>query len=152
MTPDLATAFAEQRSTAIDWNGVRVHSLVQFDEVPSGMTLTFVSGKTDPVQGVELRMRGGTLLVNGHESADIVLWWDTAPPEVRVEVRTYGRQPPVLKLWNIWRGSRDVTQAWLGNAGIRIEGDPASGRFCIRCSDGLGEPSFDDLVVDIETE
>ena len=79
-----------------------------------------------------------------------MLWRDTAPESVTVDVRSGDGGASVLKLWNVWRGGRDVTQAWLGNAAIQVDGDPASGSFRMRCSDGEGEPSFEDLVVDVD--
>lgn len=149
---DLSEMFAEQQSNVIDWNGTPVYGLVEFAELPSRLRLSFVSGKQIPAQGVQLRMRGGTLVANDQESADIVLWQDTAPQNVSIEVRRGGRGKPELKLWNVWRGGLDVTQAWLGNAAIQIEGEPASGSFQIHCSDGQGEPSFNDLILEVETE
>ena len=94
--------------------------------------------------------RGSTRIVNGSESNDIVLWQDVAPVTVEVTISTHGRGRLELKLWNVWRGGMDVTQAWLGNAAMQIDGDPTSGSFRIQCSDGDGEPSFDDLVVAID--
>lgn len=37
--------------------------------------------------------------------------------------------------------------AWLGNAGMIVEHDGDTWR--LRCSEGSGEPSFDDLLVEI---
>ncbi len=147
----ISDAFAEQQSNVIDWNGITVYGLLEFATPPSTVTLTFVSAKADPVQGIQLRARRGTLVVNGRESADVVLWQDTAPRQVTVEVKPSGRGTPQLKLWNVWRAGLDVTQAWLGNAAIRIEGDQASGAFTVLCSDGLGDPDFADLVVDVNS-
>lgn len=58
----------------------------------------------------------------------------------------------VLKLWNIWRGSMggvDVTQAWLGNAGMRIEQSASGKELLLHCSDGEGPVEFSDLDVRI---
>lgn len=52
-----------------------------------------------------------------------------------------------LRIWNAWRDN-DLTQAWLGNAGMRvIPGE--GGSLTLRCSDGEGEPDFDDLVAEV---
>lgn len=148
---DLSDIFAEHQSNVIDWHGTPTFGLIEFDEVPTQIRLTFLAAKERPVQEVQLRIRRGTLLVNGHEASDVVLWRDSAPESLSIDVRAKGPRKPELKLWNVWRGGLDVTQAWLGNAAIQIDGDPASGSFRIRCSDGQGEQSFDDLVVEVET-
>jgi hypothetical protein len=149
---DLSDVFAEKQSNVIDWNGIPVYGLYEFDELPSRLRLTFVAAKQTPRQGVQLRMRGGTLVTDGHEGSDIVLWQDRSPRRVSIDVRCAGPRKPRLKLWNVWRGGLDVTQAWLGNAAIQLDGNPTSGSFRIRCSDGLGEPNFDDLILQVETE
>ncbi|MBB2974945.1 hypothetical protein FHX49_000486 [Microbacterium endophyticum] len=41
-------------------------------------------------------------------------------------------------------------QAWLGNAGMRATTEQP-GRVVLGCSDGEGEPDFEDLVVEILT-
>lgn len=149
---DLSELFAEQQTNVIDWDGTEIYGLFEFAEIPSSVRLTFASAADTPVQGVHMRMRGGILEANGREGEDIVLWRDTAPASVSVKVRHGGRGKASLKLWNVWRGGRDVTQAWLGNAALQVEGDPAGNSFRLRCSDGQGEPNFDDLIVDVEIE
>jgi hypothetical protein len=149
---DLSEIFAEQQSNLIYWNGKPLYGLLEFDQLPSRIRLTFVSAKESPVQGVQFRIRGGTLLANGKESADIVLWQDTAPRNISIDVRRSGRGTASLKVWNVWRGGLGVTQAWLGNAAIQVEGQPNSGSFRMLCSDGQGEPSFDDLIVDVQAD
>ncbi len=62
--------------------------------------------------------------------------------------------PLVVRLWNAW-DLVGVEHAWTGNSGCIREDlpipDGALGRFRLWCSDGLGEPSFDDLVVVVTT-
>ena len=56
---DLSDAFAEKESNTIEWNGTTVHGLVALEDVPSSITLTFVASKQDPVQGIQIRLKGG---------------------------------------------------------------------------------------------
>lgn len=145
--PDLSDRFAEEQSNVIEWYGRPIYGLYEFDVIPGSIVIEFVSARTQPVQGVELRMRGGTMIVNDIESNDLVLWQDTAPARVEIDIRMQPSGKPKLKLWNVWRGGYGVKQAWLGNAAIQVEDDPETGRVILRCSDGRGEPDFDDLVV-----
>lgn len=147
--PDISELFAEQQTNFIEWNGLRLFGLLQFDVMPSRLQINFISSISVPVQGLQIRMRGGTVLVNGIESDGVVLWRDSAPGSVEVEVRPRSESKSSLKIWNVWRGCLDVTQAWLGNAAMQIEGDTKSGRILLRCSDGHGEPNFDDLVAEV---
>lgn len=83
-------------------------------------------------------------MANGREASDVVLWRDSAPASVSIELRPKDAAKPELKLWNVWRGGFDVTQAWSGNAAIQVAGDLASRSFLIPCGDGQGDPTFDD--------
>jgi hypothetical protein len=150
--PDLSDVFAEQQSNVIEWNGAPVYGLYEFNDIPGHIRVAFMKAKLSPVQGVQLRIRGGVLVVNGQAAEDVTLWRDSAPDTVEVDVRPNARGRTSLKLWNVWRGGRDVTQAWLGNAAIQVDGDPGTGNFVLRCSDGHSEPTFDDLVVAVTTE
>ncbi|MHA7683083.1 hypothetical protein [Cupriavidus sp. PET2-C1] len=48
-----------------------------------------------------------------------------------------------MKAWNVWRVD-GVIQAWIGNAGMIVEGNAEKIKF--RCSDGTSEPEFDDFI------
>ena len=78
----------------------------------------------------------------------MVLWTDTAPKNVSVRLKRLGRRQVNLKIWNVWRdkiGGHDVTQAWIGNAGMRAE--RYGNQLILRCSDGVGPVNFADLEV-----
>lgn len=50
---------------------------------------------------------------------DVVLWTDTMPQSVVLQCLT--TKLSELRVWNYWRDERNVTQAWIGNAGMVIE-------------------------------
>jgi hypothetical protein len=87
--------------------------------------------------------------VGNSKVKDAIFWTDTAPRLFEVIV-----DPPAgggsIKVWNEWRDSTGVQNAWMGNAGmvVTVNDDVIS----LKCSDGIGEPSFDDLVVSIRIE
>ncbi|MFH7324190.1 hypothetical protein [Aeromicrobium sp. HA] len=145
---DLSATFAEQQSNVIEWKGMTLHGLLEFESVPDQLRLQFLAFKPRPVQGVQLRCRGGELEIDGVKATDFVLWTDTAPQTVTVTVHATGRST-TLKLWNVWRGGLDVTQAWLGNSAIQVDRSDEPTALVLRCSDGEGEPDFEDLVVGI---
>ncbi|GGR11742.1 hypothetical protein GCM10010196_00140 [Agromyces mediolanus] len=90
------------------------------------------------VQGLRLKIRGGAFDVAEEQGIHgLVLCTDTAPRNVVVSLRSV-RPNASLKVWNVWRRQVDghsVTQAWLGNAGMRVSG--AENRLLLRCSESL---------------
>ncbi|MFT7474614.1 MAG: hypothetical protein ACI81L_001539 [Verrucomicrobiales bacterium] len=60
------------------------------------------------------------------------------------------KRPTILQVWNSWLIG-GAKHAWTGNSGIVVEElnvpSEATARFRLWCSDGLGDPQFDDLVV-----
>ena len=72
------------------------------------------------------------------------VWTHTAPETVTLEV--VGRKARAIEVWNSWSFD-GVDSSWVGNAGMLIGSDGAT--HTLRCSDGMGDPSFDDLVVTI---
>ena len=122
----------------------------RIDELPDDaneLTIRFRSATPEPPQGLRLKVRGGTFEIESADTDDIVLWQDTAPAEVDVRIRWKTRGVRSLRVWNAWRVN-DLTQAWLGNSGMRVTA--SQGRvFEFRCSDGEGDPNFDDLVAEV---
>jgi hypothetical protein len=146
MDKDLASLFAEGQTNQIDWDGP-LYSLYELPTGANELTIRFLSATAHRPQGLRLKVRGGTFEVESTATDDLVVWQDTAPAEVRVGIRWKSKGARGLRVWNAWRIG-DVTQAWLGNAGMRVRvGD--DGVFEFRCSDGEGEPDFNDLIADV---
>jgi hypothetical protein len=145
MDHDLARAFADQQSNIIDWDGP-LYSMYELSTNATELTVRFVSAIEQPVQGLRLKVRGGTFEIDSTSANDLVLWHDTAPEIVRVRIRWKSRGARSLRIWNAWR-INNVTQAWLGNAGMRVEGNESTLTF--RCSDGEGAPDFGDLIAEV---
>ncbi|KRA67188.1 hypothetical protein ASD89_02960 [Caulobacter sp. Root656] len=121
----------------------------EIDPVPDQMVLEFRRGVATPVQGLAIKLEGGILCANDVEARHLTLWLDTAPKEVCLLI-TKKKKKARLMIWNIWRDTidgRDITQAWLGNSGMRIELSGEGNETILRCSDGVGPVNFDDLIV-----
>jgi len=89
------------------------------------------------------------MLVNGQSLREILLWEDTAPSVVEIQMQWEMSAKRSLRVWNCWERN-GVINAWVGNAGMRVEAGP-DGITILRCSDGEGEPNFGDLVARLET-
>lgn len=146
---DLSRLFAEQQASQIDWHGA-VFGLYELPPETGNLTLRMQARARSPRQGVRLKVRGGQLEANGVLATDLVLWEDASPDEFDVRVHWNPRGARTLRIWNCWEVN-GVTHAWLGNAGMRVEATPP-GLVVLRCSDGHGEPSFDDLVVHLRVD
>lgn len=153
MNKGLAEIFAAAQAPCIDWEGEPAYAIYEMTPAPDGLVVEFLNAANSPVQGLTLKARGGILEVNGVEASEMLLWHDTAPRKVSVRVRPENGKRVSLKLWNVWRGvmgGSDVTQAWLGNAGMRI--DQKDKELMLRCSDGEGPVDFGDLEVRVTIE
>ncbi|WP_294287983.1 hypothetical protein [uncultured Sphingomonas sp.] len=150
MTQALADLFADAQSPQLVWDGEMAYAIYEVSPAPETLTVEFLNAINAPVQGLTLKVNGGVLDVNGTESPEMLLWRDTAPDTVVVRVKSEPGARTACKLWNIWRGSMsgvDVAQAWLGNAGMRIEQSGDGNQLLLRCSDGEGPVDFNNLEV-----
>lgn len=138
----------KRRSDTIEYEGKLVHGGHYLD-VPAGMDLRirFFHAKQDRRQGLYVRVEKGTFEINRERGNIFILWSDAAPDSV--EVINHSRAPGGrVYLYNAWLfGNGDTTHALTGNSGMLV--DEQNGKTYLRCSDGVGEPSFNDLVVEV---
>lgn len=144
MTEDLSDRFAEERATRIYVDGP-VDSIVDLPETTSRLTVKLVAAEGRLPQGLRLKVRGGSLIVNGVTLSDAVIWEDTAPDIVELRVRWGRGAARSLRAWNVWRVG-EVQHAWTGNAGMRVS-QVGEGEMELRCSDGEGDADFTNLIV-----
>jgi hypothetical protein len=97
------------------------------------------------VQGVNLKTRAGTLGVADSRGASVVLWTDTAPPEVTLTLEGPVRE---ISLWNCWKDVQGTQHAWINNGGMLIE-QREGGVLRFRCNSRM-DVTFEDLVFDLE--
>ena len=77
-----------------------------------------------------------------------MLWMDTATPTIEVLCARVDDDGE-LQISNRWRLDDGREDEWLNNYGMVVDSD-TDDSFVLRCSDGFGAPSFDDLVVRID--
>lgn len=153
MTKALSDVFASARAPRIDWEGEHVYAIYEMTPAPQRLTVELLNATSSPVQGLSVKVTGGTLEVDGVAAPEMLLWHDTVPGKVVVRVKSDRGKKVSLKIWNIWRGTVGgvgVTQAWLGNAGMRVYHDGEE--LLLRCSDGEGPIDFDDLEARVVVE
>lgn len=135
-----AELWIAEGADAVEVDGEIIHAAVTVDlDVDSVVTVRRTSAGGDRRQGLVLDA-DEPITVNGIAKPQFVLWADSSPDEVAVEVAA-GR----LTLWNVWEVDGAV-HAWVGAAGILLDIDDDD-ITRLRASDGV-----DDFAVDLEVE
>jgi hypothetical protein len=149
MQPTLGELFRRSRGAPIEFQGRTVHAL--FEHPLSGPEIGQVELRSNQPrpEGVCVTIVKGSLLINGQQLPEAVLWADTAPACVTVVCQPKGASA-VLRVWNTWKDEQGTQHAWIGNAGMLVE--IAGECVILRCSDGMGDVDFDDLIVSIRFE
>lgn len=143
----LAEMFIKNKGEAININGSLV-IMSQRLEVKTGQNakIEFIKSKNDYRQGIELSLdkRKGYIEIKDQKLISPIFWKDTAPSTFIFKCFPK-KEIGELNIWNIWQYVDDRVDAWIGNAGIIVEQEDA-GIFLFRCSNGMGNIDFDDLV------
>ncbi len=158
----LADRFRTQRTERIRVDGNEIHSLLELD-LAAGDVIEIVVEQRHPStpQGVAITSDGDLRVVevvpgqspfDDEASTDLAI--DCTDLDAVVLQAVAGDDDEDhrhrVRLWNTWSIDGGA-QAWTGNAGIVIEDlelpKSAHRRLRAWCSDGLGNATFDDLVV-----
>ncbi len=144
--PAFEELFRRSKGQPVEYNG-RIIQMVDRLRVGDGQRLrvVFEAVNAEWRQGVYMTT-DGTFLVNDQVvKKAVVLWNDTEPREVVLEVRTKEGDCWVKNVWDIGDG---FTDSWHNGAAMIVE-ETASGRR-YRCNDGKPDDDFDDIVFRIE--
>lgn len=149
----LGELFMEAKSPTIEYKGVTVHAAV-FRHVskPGRFIVRFIKAKSVPIQALRINLKKGALTISELADVDpgdpkIILRLDTCPDVVEVHYRP-PRKGGRLTFYNAWIDENDQIDAWVMHAGMIVE--ETEKKILLGCSDGIGEPTFDDLIVEIE--
>lgn len=140
--PSFQEMFEKSAGKPIEYQG---KTLVMFDDFPTegakNLRLVFEERKGEWRQGVALRFEG-KFKVNGQIiSGGIVLWQDSAPQTVELEV--VGKAE-VIEVKNVWDVGDGVIHSWHNGAAMIIEPLLDGRRYL--CNDGLADDDFNDIV------
>lgn len=160
----LADRFRTQRTERIRVDGTEIHSVLEVEAQTGDLVEVVVESCHDAtVQGLGLTADAPLAVVETAPSLPVDVA-STPSTDLRIDCSALDavvvrvgedadaepEQACRIRLWNTWLLD-EGTQAWTGNAGIVVEDvevpDGADRRLRAWCSDGLGNASFDDLVV-----
>ena len=138
--------FAASKGEPIEYQGKTVSGIYRRMVHPDDLVqVHFVRSNPTVREGLSISIKKGMLVVNGQPIRDSIIWTDTAPAQFDILCKP-PKSGAMLHIWNAW-DQNGILQSWLGNAGMLIEEVGES--VILRCSDGLGEPDFEDLVVEL---
>ncbi len=144
----LEDLFREAEEPTVEYEGLTVHAVVHKKVKTSGrFVVRFVKAVSKPIQALLIDIEPGKLRIMGSESHKMILRSDTAPDTIEVRYKP-APQESRISIYNGWIDERGGVDAWLMHAGMLVE--EAENKMTLRCSDGRGEPTFDDLIVEIE--
>ena len=143
MTTSLAAAFRSGNGRKVKWQGNVVFSMVQL-AVKEGdvIDITRVSSSPTRAQALKVAVDKGNVRANGVLVPTAAIWTHTSPEVASLQI--VGRRARSVDIWNSWSFD-GVDSSWLGSAGMLVSSDGDEHEF--RCSDGVGDATFDDLVV-----
>ena len=144
----LSELFADAPGPVVQYEGLTVHGAVfRYVNKAGRFVVRFFHAVHNPIQALAINIRPGQLFIAGEESPKMLLRLDTSPNvvEVRYLPSSNGSK---ISLYNAWINEEGGTDAWLTHAGMLVE--EIGNKITLRCSDGQGEPTFDDLIVEIE--
>ena len=144
--PSFQELFEQSAGKPIVYQG---KTLIMVDEFPTGgvshLRLVFEACNGEWRQGVALRV-DGKFKVNGITiNKGIVLWQDTAPAVVELEITPKVLSVEVKNVWDIGDG---VIHSWHNGAAMIVEQLPNGRRY--HCNDGFADDDFDDMVFRLE--
>lgn len=147
MLETLSSYFQKSKGKAIELNGRLIQPIYQ-EKINSKHKIILIKrikAINSPVQGIRIKAVNGSIKVNDQSHSEIILWADTSPESVSIEVSS--KSGCELKYWNVWKAG-EIAQAWVGNAGIHVR--KMENVVTLECSDGSGEVDLSNLVVQIE--
>ena len=148
MKKTLAELFEEAAGPVVRYEGLTVHGAVfRHVKAPGRFLVRFISAVTEPVQALRINITPGVLMVADEQAQRMILRLDTSPKVVEVRYQP-SRDGSKITLYNAWINEDGQTDAWLMHAGMLVE--EKGNKTILHCSDGRGDPTFDDLIMEVE--
>lgn len=144
--PSFQSLFFESKGQPVVYNGQTIQMV---DRIPikngQFLRVIFEGVNAEWRQGVHLKTDGDFIVNNKTVKKAVVLWHDTAPREVLLQVHTKKGECWIKNVWDTGNG---VMDSWHNGAAMIVEEIATGKRY--RCNDGQPDDDFDDIVFRIE--
>lgn len=146
--PSFEDLFMKSKGQPVEYAGETIQMV---DRIPvftgQKIRIVFEAVNSKWKQGVHLSI-DGEFAVNGQTvKKAVVLWEDTAPKEVTLEVKSKKGECLIKNVWDIGDG---VMHSWHNGAAMIVETTELKRRY--RCNDGQPDDNFNDLVFTVFLE
>ncbi|MFY9308196.1 MAG: hypothetical protein WAQ28_04010 [Bacteroidia bacterium] len=92
-------------------------------------------------QGIVIKTKG-TIVVNGKEIKNsIVLWYDTAPKEINIQIKSKNNEIIIYNVWDVGNGTMHY---WHNGAAMWVE--KKENVVTYHCNDGYPDSDLNDLI------
>ncbi|HRZ09122.1 MAG TPA: hypothetical protein P5319_04445 [Gemmatimonadales bacterium] len=115
------------------------------------ISIRFVSFTAEYVQGLRVSAQHCQVSVERITGKELVFWTDTAPEQVRLTI-IEAKGPAALTFINVWKDRQHKTMLYALTSSAMHVAHSEAGAMLLRCSDGSGQPNFEDLVVQVTRE
>ncbi len=141
-----------QGTEPVGWRGVSVHPMYS-QRLAADRTVVRLSllAAAPPGSvrglGIGLSVLDGYVLLRGRKLSGVDVWTDAIAEGAELQL---GRTGPAAAytLTPVWMTADGVVESWTGNYGVVIERG-TDGAMVLRCSSGIGEPDFGELIVSV---
>src|SRR4051794_11547688 len=117
MPISLADRFMEAQGGPIELNGRLVHTMYELPLIAEPTTVHVrLAANAQAPQGLHVKARDGEIHVNNQVLDNIILWTDTAPGDVSLDLRPANGKTMTVRMWNVWRDDAGTVHAWLGES------------------------------------
>lgn len=144
--PSFEKLFFQSKGQPVVYAGKTIQMV---DRIPVNdgqcLRVRFESVNSDWRQGVYLTVDGGFTVNGVFMKKAVVLWHDTAPKEVLLQVQTKNNNCQIKNVWDIGDG---VMHSWHNGGAMIVEETNSGKRY--HCNDGLPDEDFDDLIFCVE--
>ncbi|GAB2987078.1 hypothetical protein [Saccharothrix stipae] len=131
----------------VDGEEVRLRMVLKDVLSTSRLRIEFRDYTREVGQALCVATARGTLRAADANAGQLILWADSVPSEVSVELGSADSSD--VFIWNAWGRRGGGVDAALRFAGMKIV-DAGPNTWMLYCSDGVGQANFNDLVVRLE--
>lgn len=144
--PSFQEQFEASGGMPIEYRGQTLRMVDDYP-VPDAriIRLELESADSEWRQGVYLTIESGRIVVEGKDCQNgAVLWYDSAPQSVHVEI---AGDATTIQIRNVWDTGNGVLESWHHGAAMIVEEGRKQRRY--RCNDGHPDDDFNDLVFSV---